>query len=91
MGRLTDLLREYRVVTMSGAVRSIPAGEFKARCLALLDDVAETGQEVVVTKRGRAVARVLPPSPRKIRSLRGRVPREKDIVSPVGVARDAAR
>ncbi len=39
---------------------SIPAGEFKQRCLALLDRVAETGMPIVVTKRGRPVARVVP-------------------------------
>ncbi len=76
---------------MSRAVRSIPAGEFKAKCLALLDEVAETGKDVVVTKRGRAVARVTPVKPGKVRSLRGSVLHEKDIVSPAGVEWDAAR
>jgi len=42
------------------ASREIPAGEFKAKCLALLDDVARSGSELVVTKRGRPVARVVP-------------------------------
>jgi prevent-host-death family protein len=42
------------------AQRSIPASEFKAKCLALLDEVAEKGQPLVVTKRGKPVARVLP-------------------------------
>lgn len=40
--------------------QTIPAGEFKQRCLALLDQVAETGEPLVVTKRGRPVARVTP-------------------------------
>jgi prevent-host-death family protein len=40
--------------------RSIPASEFKAKCLALLDEVAETREPLVVTKRGKAVARVEP-------------------------------
>lgn len=39
---------------------AVPAGEFKQRCLALLDEVAETGVPFVVTKRGRPVARVVP-------------------------------
>lgn len=78
-------------MTMSKAVHSVPAGEFKAKCLALLDEVAETGREVVVTKRGRAVARVSPVRPTKVRSLRGSVLREKDIVSPVAAEWDAAR
>lgn len=42
---------------------TIKASEFKARCLALLDDVAETGRPLAVTKRGRLVARVVPASP----------------------------
>ncbi|MCC7366621.1 MAG: type II toxin-antitoxin system Phd/YefM family antitoxin [Dehalococcoidia bacterium] len=47
-------------------VRTIPAGEFKARCLALLDEVAETGEHIIVTKRGRPVAEISPPrTPRK--------------------------
>ena len=40
--------------------RTIPASEFKAKCLAILDEVAETYEMVVVTKRGKPVARVLP-------------------------------
>lgn len=38
--------------------RTIPAGEFKAKCLALLDEVAAGGMEIVVTKRGRPVAKI---------------------------------
>lgn len=41
----------------------IPAGEFKQRCLALLDQVAETGTSLVVTKRGQPVARIVPIEP----------------------------
>jgi prevent-host-death family protein len=41
-------------------MRTIPAGRFKAQCLRLLDEVAETGETIVVTKRGKPVARVEP-------------------------------
>lgn len=41
-------------------MRTIPAGKFKAECLALLDEVAASGEELIVTKRGKPVARVLP-------------------------------
>ena len=51
--------------------RSIPASEFKARCLALLDDVATNGHQLVITKRGKPVARVVPLEPP--RSLVGSV------------------
>lgn len=40
--------------------REIAASKFKAECLALLDHVAATGEEIVVTKRGKPVARVTP-------------------------------
>lgn len=40
--------------------RTIPASQFKAKCLALLDEVARTGETLVVTKRGKPVARVVP-------------------------------
>ena len=45
----------------------ISAGEFKARCLKLMDEVARTGEPLVITKRGRPVARLVPaeePAPR---------------------------
>lgn len=44
-------------------MRSIPAGRFKAQCLALLDDVAATGETIVVTKRGKPVAQLVPLEP----------------------------
>jgi len=40
--------------------KTVPAGAFKQGCLALLDEVSEQGIELIVTKRGRPVARVLP-------------------------------
>jgi prevent-host-death family protein len=43
-----------------GMKQQIAAGEFKAKCLALLDEVEKTRKEIVITKRGRAVARVVP-------------------------------
>lgn len=40
--------------------REIAAGEFKAKCLQLMDEVNETGVELIITKRGKPVARLLP-------------------------------
>ncbi|MDO9175091.1 MAG: type II toxin-antitoxin system Phd/YefM family antitoxin [Actinomycetota bacterium] len=39
---------------------TVPASVFKARCLALLDEVATTHRSLVVTKHGIPVARVVP-------------------------------
>lgn len=38
----------------------IPASEFKAKCLAPLDQVRERGEGITVTKRGKIVARLIP-------------------------------
>ena len=38
----------------------IPAGKFKATCLKLMDEVNRTGEEVVITKHGRPVAKLVP-------------------------------
>ena len=53
--------------------RSIPAGQFKAQCLALLDEVHDSRSEIVVTKRGKAVARVAPVQRVPRRSAFGRL------------------
>ncbi|TMB13562.1 MAG: type II toxin-antitoxin system Phd/YefM family antitoxin [Deltaproteobacteria bacterium] len=39
---------------------TIPAGVFKQVCLRILDEVAETHREIVITKRGKPVARLVP-------------------------------
>ena len=44
----------------STGVRTIKASEFKAKCLKLMDEVAETGQEIVITKNGKPVSRLAP-------------------------------
>ena len=54
----------------------MPATEFRARCLGLIDEVADTGQEIVITKRGRPVARLVPVRP----SLGAWFGRDRDII-----------
>lgn len=50
----------------------IAAGEFKARCLALMDTVRDEGAEFVITKYGHPVARLVPCEPkREVPILRG--------------------
>ena len=41
-------------------MKRMPAGKFKAQCLSLLDAVEATGEPLVITKRGRPVAKVVP-------------------------------
>jgi prevent-host-death family protein len=61
----------------------VPAGVFKARCLALLDEVARTGQPLVVTKRNKPVARIVPVETGRKSSLRGSVTFHGDVVGPI--------
>lgn len=73
--------------------RTVPAGEFKQRCLALLDQVAESGVPLTVTKRGRPVARVVPieaPAPPFKGSIRVLTDSEEDLFS-TGEVWDAER
>lgn len=44
----------------------VAAGEFKARCLHLMDEVDERGMEITITKRGRPVARLVSTKPRTL-------------------------
>lgn len=70
-------------MVMSEPGRTIAASAFKARCLALLDRVAESGEPLVITKRGRAVARLVSARRAEAGSLRGSVTIRGDIVGPV--------
>ena len=64
----------------------IKASEFKAKCLGLMDEVARTGESLVITKNGKPVATLVPYA-RKRASLaglhRGSVRILGDIVSPL--------
>jgi prevent-host-death family protein len=78
-------------MTMKGARRTIAAAEFKARCLALLDEVDGTRETLVVTKRGRPVAQLVPSESGARKPLRGSVRVRGDLVAPVGEGWDAER
>jgi prevent-host-death family protein len=70
--------------------RILTATRFKAQCLALLDEVAETGESLLITKHGRAVARVDPVRPPA--SLRGSVTFvsiDEDLIAPLPEQWDA--
>jgi len=42
-------------------MKTINASEFKAKCLAILDEVAASGEQVTILKHGQPVARLVPP------------------------------
>jgi prevent-host-death family protein len=41
-------------------MQKIPAAQFKAQCLAVMDQVADSGRAVVVTKHGKPVVQITP-------------------------------
>ena len=71
-------------MTMKNARNTIPAGQFKAQCLGLLDQVANSGETLVITKRGKPVAKLVPVKQAPTKSLRGSVQYLGDIVGPLG-------
>lgn len=52
------------LVIQTGHMKTINASEFKAKCLAILDEVAETGEVLTILKHGEPVAQLVPPAPR---------------------------
>jgi prevent-host-death family protein len=74
--------------------RMIKASEFKAKCLAVLDEVERTRQTVVITKRGKPVAELVPHRPQKrelFGCMKGRMEIIGDIVSPIDVEWEALK
>jgi len=77
-----------KVISINSEMRSIPAGEFKAKCLRLMEDALITQQPFKVTKRGKIVGQFTPePAEEKVfHSVVGRSPGIKilgDIISPL--------
>lgn len=77
---------------MAEAIRTIKASEFKAKCLKLMDEVAEGGCQIVITKNGRPVSRLVPyrERPKSLFGIdRGRIEIIGDIIEPVDVEWEA--
>lgn len=67
-------------------MKEVAISEFKAKCLAILDQVQKTKRPVRITRRGKPVAEVVPPQPPTTRdwmgSMKGEVKILGDIISP---------
>jgi prevent-host-death family protein len=68
-------------------MRTIKASEFKAKCLKIMDEVAASGETVVITKNGIPITELVP-AKRRPRTLfgamKGSVVYMGDVVSPIG-------
>ncbi len=81
---VTILVNHFLGLTMT----TIQASEFKAKCLALMDQVARTGETILVTKNGKPVAELRPHRPPRIKSPLGLHKGQStilgDIIEPLG-------
>ena len=93
MVSLTSIDLEGRLnKKMADATLTIKASEFKAKCLKLMDEVADKGCQIVITKNGRPISRLVPyrEKPKSLFGIdRGRIEILGDIIEPVDVKWEA--
>jgi len=81
---LTILVDHSKTIAV---VKEIAISEFKAKCLAILDQVQKTKRPVRVTRRGKPVAEVVPAKAKNVEhwmgSMKGKMEIIGDIVSPI--------
>jgi len=67
-------------------MKTLPAGEFKARCLAVMEEVRKNREPVLITRRGKPVAKLVPADKTReelIGRLEGIVSITGDVESPI--------
>ena len=70
----------------SKRLKTIPAGVFKAKCLAIMDEVQAKSQPVIITKHGKPVVKLVPVTEERddiFGFMQGKMKIVGDIVSPV--------
>jgi prevent-host-death family protein len=75
-------------------MKQITASAFKAKCLQLMDEVATTGEPIIITKNGHPVCQLVPyrPKPKTLYgALKGSVLITGDLIAPLDVAWEALR
>jgi prevent-host-death family protein len=72
-------------------MRTITASVFKAKCLSLMDQVNQTGEEIIITKNGKPVSRLVPYR-HQIDSLfglhKGKIKSNDGLIAPIDEAWD---
>ena len=81
------------VIKMSANLIHIPAGEFKAKCLQLMDEIHKKHLSLIITKRGIPVAQLIPVESEKpidiFGCMKGTVTINGDIINPIDVPWEA--
>jgi prevent-host-death family protein len=75
------------------APKSVPATEFKAHCLALLEEVRKTLQPLLVTRHGKPVVEICPYMPKdtdRVNPLKGSILYQGDLIAPIEEKWDSA-
>jgi prevent-host-death family protein len=73
--------------------KTVAASEFKAHCLALLEEVRHTRQSLLVTRHGKPVAEIFPYVPQgagSVNPLKGSILSQDDLISPLDEKWDSA-
>ena len=68
-------------------MREVKASEFKAKCLSLMDEVAKTGEEIIITKYGQPVSKLVPVREKPdtpFGALKGMIRITGDLIEPTG-------
>ncbi len=77
------------------SVSKLSAEDFKVNCLEVLEDVQSSGMEMVITKHGHPMARVVPAKTNSTTGLFGRMSQtvriHEDLISPHGERWDAKK
>ena len=87
-------MKRWRIKPNPGSKRTmtIPAAQFKARCLELMDDVSKRRQEFIITRHGKPVAKLVPIQEEEMDIfgyLKDTVTSYGDLISPVDELWDA--
>jgi prevent-host-death family protein len=81
----TALAKKKPAATKSvGGVQRMAAGEFKAKCLRIMNEVKETGKPLVVTKRGEPMIEIFPSRSRNDKDSKSLIGRLEGVMKIVG-------
>jgi prevent-host-death family protein len=75
-------------------MKTMKASEFKTHCLKLMDEVEKTGEEIVITKNGRPVSKLVAVNGKRVTpygAMKGKIKILGDIISPIDVEWNAEK